>query len=334
VLWGFGFVATVWCLNYLSPSAILFYRFFLAFLLSQITLLFFQKSLLYNPSKSKIISPSFHLIKNWFHLKNNGIFNLEETKKEIKIAFWPGLFLFFTMYLQTWGLKYTTATKSGFITILYVLIVPLIEIFYHKSRPSPRQLILTFLALVGALFMVQILNLNFIELFLHNSSRILLSDFFSMDKLSDLNFGDFLTFLCAITAAFHIFFIGIYSKKTKTGWHLNGYQSFWCALFSWPLALIENRPLIPPFLDIKFILGILALGIGSSYLGFYLQVKAQTKISSSLASMLFLMESPFAAFFGYLILSENISPEQILGAFLIFLSCLLMTLMPNSTKTN
>ncbi len=360
IFWGFGFVATVWCLNELSPSAILFYRFSLAFILSQITLLIIYKNRIFPPllseikniSKSNSISLTLKTQNLFYYLNFNF---LKKMKYEIGLAFFPGLFLFLTLFLQTWGLKYTTATKSGFITILYVLLVTLIEIIHIKKHPNLKQWILTFTAFSGALFMIHVLNLKYLFkllFFLTNNKDLILifinpndfaeiinhtelqfHDFISLNQLQNLNWGDLLTFLCAITAAFHIYSIGLYSNKTRSGWFLNGYQSLWCAIFSLPFMWIENDFLIqfPP--SPQMIFGLLALGAGSSYLAFYLQVKAQTEISSSLASMLFLMESPFAALFGFLLLSEKMSIEQIFGALLIFISCILMTIQPNRNKT-
>ena len=92
--WGFGFIPSVWVLGSLHPAAIIFYRFLGA------------------------------------GLATIAIFLVSKTKfpplgESLRIGFIPGIFLALTLVLQAWGLKYTTATKSAFITILYVIFVPI-----------------------------------------------------------------------------------------------------------------------------------------------------------------------------------------------------------------
>ena len=66
--------------------------------------------------------------------------------------------------------------------------------------------------------------------------------------------------------------------------------------------------------------GLLFNAIVVSILAFWIQVRAQGAISPSVISLLFLLESPFAALFGYLCLGETLNPPQFLGGFLILLS--------------
>jgi drug/metabolite transporter (DMT)-like permease len=89
-LWGFGFTATIWALQSISVSALVFYRFFGAFLIGLFILL------------AQRIS--------WKTLK-----------KEATLSLLPGLILLAMLLFQTAGLLSTTATNSGFITTLYVI---------------------------------------------------------------------------------------------------------------------------------------------------------------------------------------------------------------------
>ena len=70
--------------------------------------------------------------------------------------------------------------------------------------------------------------------------------------------------------------------------------------------------------------GFLILILLCTVIGFTLQVYAQQKIPAHIASMLFLMESPFAAFFGFMILNEPLSPRSIAGATLVMASIALI----------
>lgn len=274
--WGFGFIGTVWALKDLAPAAIIFYRFFGAFLVTAIYLLW-----------AKI---DFKIIMHEFRLS-------------VGAGFW----LAATLLPQTWGLKYTTATNSAFITILYVLIVPLLATSFQKV-PLPRShWLLTLAALAGVAMMVQLQSLT-------------------------MNWGDLLTLFCALMAAFHILFVEKVAPKSLNMFILNGFQALWCALFtlpllyfggSWDLFAISNQAFW----------GMIALTFGSSLLAFYLQFRAQKFVSASTASLLFLLESPFSALLAYFLLSERLTPLQMLGGVIIFISCALALRLSPSKST-
>ncbi len=129
IFWGFGFIGTIWCLKVLSPSAILFYRFFIAFLVGFIILLLQKRN------------------KDFF-------------LRELQIAFIPGLLLWLTLIFQTWALKYTTATNSTFITTLYVVLVPLMNSFLGREKIGWYHWLCVALAFVGTGFIVEIHKLS------------------------------------------------------------------------------------------------------------------------------------------------------------------------------
>ena len=81
------------------------------------------------------------------------------------------------------------------------------------------------------------------------------------------------------------------------------------------------------------IVGILSLGIASSVIAFYLQIRSQKVLSDATASMLFLLESPFAAVFGFLILKEQLRPVQIGGAVIIMLASVMQITWAPASKT-
>ncbi|WP_232469242.1 DMT family transporter [Bdellovibrio bacteriovorus] len=112
----------------------------------------------------------------------------------------------------------------------------------------------------------------------------------------------------------------------------NNFQSAWCLLALTPLLLTQERTAWN-VTDYKPILGILCLGLGSSIIAFYLQIRTQKVLSDSTASMLFLLESPFAALFGFLILSERLSWFQISGAVIIMVASVLQILTDTASKT-
>lgn len=226
-----------------------------------------------------------------------------ELKHEFSLAFLPGLLMGLTLELQTIGLKFTTPAKSAFITTIYVVIVPLMSHFL-KHKISWIHWIWVAIAIMGS-FLVS-----------------------GASEANGLSMGDLPTFLCAVGAAVHIYWLGQIVSRSKNIITFGIAQSFWSLIFSIGFLLLESM------LDssFKFRLftsgdslawwGILSLAFGSTVIGFTLQVKAQRALSASLASILFLLEAPMAFLFSYFLMNEVMSLPQLLGASLIVLSCL------------
>lgn len=276
-LWGFGFVATVWALEAFTPVETLFFRFVIASIIGEILYLIIK-------------GPNFTSLR-----------------EEILRALPAGLFLGGLLLLQTIGLKYTTATKSGFLTSLYVILVPLFNTWFFKSSGNWKNYVLTSLALLGTFILVDA-------------------------NLTGINTGDLWTLGCSVFGAFHIIYIGRISNKVGNAFRFNNFQSAWCLLALTPLLLTQERSAWN-VTDLKPILGILCLGLGSSIIAFYLQIRTQKVLSDSTASMLFLLESPFAALFGFLILNERLSWFQASGALLILIASVLQIVVDPGQKT-
>ena len=105
--WGFGFVAARWALEALNANEVTLVRFAVA----------------------AAVGLPFTLTKR----------ARQVWKQNLRWSFVPAIFLLGTLIFQTWGLNYTTSTKSGFITTLYVVFVPLLEAGLNKGR-MPRSL--------------------------------------------------------------------------------------------------------------------------------------------------------------------------------------------------
>ncbi len=265
-LWGFGFIAAVWALKVVDAFELTLLRFALA-----------------SVTGAAII---------YFNLKTLPL------KQLWRWSFWPAIFLTGTLVFQTWGLQYTTATKCGFITTLYVVFVPLLE-SWHRKRKLPWSL---WTCVAGAFVgTVMIVNVG----------------------LTGLNIGDFLTFICALFAAAQIYYVGLISPQIKHPFAFNTLQSVWSALICMPfffhggmagdLADWLNWPATA-------VAGVCSLAFGSTVLAFSLQIKAQARLSPTVASLLFLLESPFAMLFAMSILNEVIGPLEATGAAVIFFS--------------
>jgi drug/metabolite transporter (DMT)-like permease len=264
-IWGFGFICSRWALDFAGPLWMNAIRFYLAF--------FFAVPVIFVVPQLKV-----HFNREQFWL-----------------AAWPGLFLSGTLIFQTAGLRLTTVTKSGFITVLYIVFVPFLERVLLKSKIKISHFLCVILALMGS---------------------ALICDF---KWGSDWNRGDLLTLICAFMASSQIVFLEKQSPRITSSFVFNVFQTFWAGLVPIILAIpLEKSPRFP--VSAKIVFSLLMLSFASTLLAFLIQVRTQKVLSSSTVSMLFLLESPFAAFFAFLFLGETLAPIQWMGAIFILLS--------------
>lgn len=275
-IWGFGFVAVEWALVELHPLWILALRYLLAGAGGILVhLIFFHRQ-----------------IPIW-------------STSQLRLAFVPSVLLGLVLLLQTFGMVWTTATNSGFITCLYLLFVPLIDRVFRGKHPPSGAWSCVGLGLVGA-FLI------------------------SGGTFAEPNLGDLLTLACAILAAVHIVWIGDIAPKISHNFHFNTFQT----LLFLPILLPALIPLPVPSapLSTRTWVALLALSLGSSLLGFLIQVRAQKVLSNLAASLIFILESPFSALFAILLLGESMSPLQATGAALMILASLLFSAVSNFRK--
>lgn len=284
LFWGFGFVATVWAMRAMGPLTLTGWRFALAALVG-IAIIF--------------IAPGLRA---------------QLSLEQFRLAAIPGFLISATLVFQAWGLRYTTATKSGLITTLYVVLVPLGEWLWLKKRPPKTHFFYVILAFVG-MWLICGLGLG---------SKAHIE---TETKGLALNIGDLLTFCCAVTASLHILWLARIQRKIRSSFVFNSFQSTWAASVPLLLAmLIERQPIsIPSFSD-NSLTGFLSLVFGSTLIAFALQVRAQKVLSPSLASLLFLLEAPITCITAFFFLAESLGPLQWLGAICILIAAILSTL--------
>lgn len=199
----------------------------------------------------------------------------------------------------------TTVAKSGFITTLYALFIPIITMIVFKKKYKPTFWLLIILAMVGMGLMCNL-------------------------EMKDLNLGDFLTLICAVFGAIHIIYVGRVANSIKSPVEFNFLQNFFTAGLAIPIAFIFKGPVN---LSVIFdpghnvLVGLLYLGIISSMISFTAQIIAQKKIPDHIAGLIFLTESPFAAFFGFIIFGELLNQMNFVGAVLIILSIVLVPIL-------
>lgn len=258
VIWGSTFAIIKGILDQIMPFTFLAYRFFwAAFILGLIF---------------------------WKRLKNIDKIILGK-------GFLIGIFLFLGFTFQTVGLKYTTATKAGFITGLSVILVPIISHFFIREKISKNSIIGVILAVIGLWF------LNY------NSSFI-------------FNFGDFLVLLCAVSFAMHIISVGLYARKVDYVL-LVIVQLTTVFVLSFLMALFFERPGIHLYYPSGVWWSIILTGIFATALAFYMQNKFQRYSTATKTAIIFSGEPIFGAIFAYLLLGEKVGLIAWIGGLLI-----------------
>ncbi len=199
--------------------------------------------------------------------------------------------------LQQIGIMYTSAGKAGFITALYILIVPIIGIFLGK-RAGKKVWIGVALAVVGMYFLC-------------------INGGFSIAR------GDFYVILCAVGFSVHILVIDHFSPKVD-GVCMSCIQFFVSGILCGIPALIFEQPQIGGVLSAW--MPILYAGVLSSGVGYTLQIVAQKKTDPTVASLLMSLESVFSVLAGWVILGERLSGREMFGCVLVFAAVILAQL--------
>ena len=269
-IWGFGFVAQRLGMNFLEPFAFNSARFLLGSL-SLVPLLWF---LARRPSETTNQKSA---------LGKGGLL--------------CGLVLFVAATLQQYGLFYTTAAKAGFITGLYLILVPILGILLRHTTG-----ITTWLGAILAVVGLYLLSVN---------------DNFTM------SLGDTLIFIGALFWAFHILVIDHFSGRVDPI-QLSAVQFLVCGLLSLAVSLTIETPTAKAVLDCWQ--PILFAGVVSVGIAYTLQVVAQKNAHPSAAAIIMSLEAVFAAIGGVWLLDETFSARAWIGCGLMLAGMLLSQL--------
>jgi drug/metabolite transporter (DMT)-like permease len=232
-------------------------------------------------------------------------FRLNLDRAQMRVASLAGAVLFAASVFQQWGMKMTTAGNAGFLTSLYVVIVPFLLLLFWREKPRWLSIVSVVLAAIGAYFL---------------STRGGLS----------LNKGDVLEILSAVFWAIHLLILGKFARDIPVIPFSLG-QFFVAGSLNLLAGLFFERPQVG---DIQAILGgVLYTGIVSVGLGYTLQVAAQKHTPPTDAAIILSMEAIFAALAGRLWLGEQLLPIQILGCGLIFSGVILTQIRSGKIRT-
>lgn len=211
------------------------------------------------------------------------------TKSSLLHGAYTGFFLFLAYYFAIVALKYTTASKAGFLVSLSVLWVPIFQLFIKRKMPNRWVMMTVVLSLIGLYLISGLDGIGF-------------------------NYGDFFALLCSLAYTFYIMYIDKYIDE------IDGNQltfiillvvSIWSLLTAMtlekfePMSIIENWPVI------------LVVAIFGTLLTTYIQTKAQSVASPEAVGVILLGEPLFTLIMATTLLSETATRSGLFGGALL-----------------
>jgi len=276
LIWGTSFVAQRVGMEYIGPFTFTATRFLIG-TLSLIPIILIMGRL--NHKKQKA-------------MKQNG------TKKDLLIGGLAcGIALFFGISFQQSGLVYTTAGKAGFITALYIVLVPLFGLFIHK-KASKSVWVGVALAVVGLYLLC-------------------MTEDFAISK------GDLIVLCGTVFWAIHILIVDHFAPKVD-GLKMSFIQFFVAGILSLTVAIfaetIELSSILASAGPILYT-GIVVVGIAYTF-----QILGQRDTNPTVAAIILSMESFFAVISGMILLGESMILREILGCVIMFMAVIIAQL--------
>ena len=277
VIWGAAFVAQSVGMEYMGPLTFNASR----FLVGGIVLL------------------PFALLQERKQLMN--IEKKEDCKKQNKITLIGGLCcgvaICIASTFQQIGMLFTSVGKAGFITALYIVLVPIFGLFL-KRKPQNKVWICALLAIIGLYLLC-------------------------MDEALVLNLGDVLIFCCALVFTIHIMVIDHFSPKAN-GVTLSCIQFLFSGVVSLVFAFIFETPRISDI--VLGIIPVLYAGVFSCGVAYTLQIIGQKHVEPAIASLILSLESVVSVLAGWFLLHEVLTDRELIGCLLMFVAVIMVQL--------
>ena len=232
----------------------------------------------------------------------------EEPSPKNRKALWIGgaccgVALAVASSLQQVGIQYTSVGKAGFITALYIVIVPLLGLFF-KKRPS---------VLVWAAVAIAVAGMYL----------LCMTNGFSIGK------GDLLMMTCAICFSIHILVIDYFSPRVD-GVKMSWIQFLLCGVLCAVPMLLWERPALSQILAAW--MPLLYAGVLSCGVGYTLQIVGQRNLDPPVASLILSLESVISVLAGWAILGQKLTVRELIGCVLVFCAILLAQLPQKSPE--
>ncbi|WP_339072490.1 DMT family transporter [Fusobacterium animalis] len=217
--------------------------------------------------------------------------------KEILYSLILSVLLFMVFITMTIGVKYTTATNASFLISLSVIFIPFFSWIFNKEKPKKRIFIVLIIALIGIMLL-------------------------TLDKNLEFHIGDILCLICSLLFSFHVLITERFVKNNNPI-TLGVLQFGGVALLSFLVQYPIEKFTLPK--NEKFWISLMILSVFCTALAYIIQTVSQKKLSSTLIGLILSLEPIFSGIFGYFILNEYLSPQQYIGAFLLLISIIYVT---------
>jgi len=217
--------------------------------------------------------------------------------KEILYSLILSVLLFMVFITMTIGVKYTTATNASFLISLSVIFIPFFSWIFNKEKPKKRIFIVLIIALIGIMLL-------------------------TLDKNLEFHIGDILCLICSLLFSFHVLITERFVKNNNPI-TLGVLQFGGVAVLSFLVQYPIEKFTLPK--NEKFWISLMILSVFCTALAYIIQTVSQKKLSSTLIGLILSLEPIFSGIFGYFILNEYLSPQQYIGAFLLLISIIYVT---------
>ncbi len=280
-IWGVAFVAQSVGMDYVGPFTFNGCRFLIGGL---------------------VLTP-FAFFREKKYQKSNAYQSLTEEEKRIHRkttligGLCCGIAICIASSFQQAGMLYTSVGKAGFITALYIVLVPIMGIFM-KKKVAPIVWIGVVLAAIGIYFLC-------------------------MTESFSINYGDVLVFICAICFTFHILIIDYFAPKAD-GVALSCIQFWFSGIVCMSIAILKENPDTTSIFQAA--VPILYAGVMSCGVAYTLQIIGQKNMKPTIASLILSLESVISVLAGWVILHEVLTSRQLMGCILVFAAVILAQL--------
>ena len=211
--------------------------------------------------------------------------------------------LFVAASLQQVGLVYTDAGKAGFLTAMYIVLVPILGLFL--GRKVTRSAVFSILLAVAGLYLLSCLG------------------------VSSINIGDLLLMGCALGYAVQILCVDCFAQAVD-GLRLNCIQALVVAVLSLPFMALTETVVLADILSCT--VPLLYAGVMSMGVAYTLQILGQQNMEPTGASLIMSLESVIAVLSGWLILKETMTGAEICGCCLVF-AAVVISQLPERKQT-
>ena len=294
MIWGAAFVAQSVSMDYIGPFTFICLRSVIGglFLIPVIIVLDGIRKKSQNESANAVSA------ENILHIETEEKQRLSwKNKQLIEGGIVCGFFLFFANCFQQTGIQYTTVGKAGFITTFYIIIVPLIGLFFKKYCG-----ILTWIGVVIALAGLYFLCIT--------------------QKLT-IQRGDALILCCSVLYAGQILAIDHYNPFVD-GVKMSCIQFLTGGVLGAVFMFLFENPSLAMILSAAG--PILYTGIMSTGVGYTLQIVGQKGLNPTVAALILSLESVFSALSGYVFLHQVLTIRELIGCVLMFIAIVLAQL--------